>query len=161
MARKSKPRRKATAPPTPTPEPTRRDVLLKAAQYATGAAVVGVGGVLTVRSVKAHAHEHDLTRMGQGKPTVVQVHDPTCPTCTALQRQTRAALSSFGECDMLYLVADIKTDEGAMFASRYGVPHVTLLLFDADGNLQDTLTGMRYEEELQQAFAVFAGVTES
>jgi thioredoxin-like negative regulator of GroEL len=136
-------------------------VLLKAAQYATGAAVGGVGGVLTVRSVKAHAHEHDLTRMGQGKPTVVQVHDPTCPTCTALQRQTRAALSSFGECDMLYLVADIKTDEGAMFASRYGVPHVTLLLFDADGELQETLTGMRYEDELKVTLNRFAQSTKS
>jgi hypothetical protein len=35
---------------------------------------------------------------------------------------------------------------------------VTLLLFDGEGTLQNTLTGMRYEAELQQVFTDFAGV---
>jgi len=153
MASKNKRKAAQRKAPDKPAEPNRRDTLIKWAQYATGVAALGVGGVLTVRSVEAHSLERDLTRMGQGKPTVVQVHDPRCPTCNALQRQARSALEQFGECDMLYLVADITTDEGAAFAARYGVPHITLLLFDGKGELDTTLQGMRYSEELSQTFA--------
>lgn len=132
---------------------SRRDVLKLARNLGLGAAVVGAGGFFMMRSVRAMAAEHDLTRVGQGKPVVVQVHDPQCSTCTALQRETRKAMKQFGECDMLYLVADISQDHGATFANRYGVPHVTLLLFDADGELRQTLQGMRYRDELQTVLA--------
>ena len=106
-----------------------------------------------MRSVRAMQAEHDLSRVGQGKPVVVQVHDPQCPTCTALQRETRKAMKQFGECDLVYLVADISQQDGAGFANRYGVPHVTLLLFDGKGELRQTLQGMRYQDELKQVLA--------
>ena len=132
---------------------SRRDVLRLARNSAIAAAVVGGGGFFMMRSVRAMQAEHDLTRVGQGKPVVVQVHDPQCPTCRALQRETRKAMKQFGECDLVYLVADIRQQEGAGFAYRYGVPHVTLLLFDGDGELRQTLQGMRYQEELSQVLA--------
>lgn len=100
-----------------------------------------------------YAAEHDLSRIGQGKPVVVQVHDPTCTICTALQGETRAALREFGECDMLYLIADIKQDAGFDFQAKHNVPHVTLVLFDGAGEVQQVLTGMRDSEELKTIFA--------
>ncbi len=153
MARKTRKRKSSTATENAAAGPNRRDVLRLARNGAIGALVVGGAGVWTVRSVQAMVAERDLTRVGQGKPTIVQVHDPQCPTCTALQRQTRKALRQFGECDMVYLVADITQAEGGAFARRYGVPHVTLLLFDGQGRLQNTLHGMQSRAALEPVFA--------
>ncbi len=129
---------------------SRRNVLRLARNGAIAVTVVGGGGFLMMRSVRAMQAEHDLSRVGQGKPVVVQVHDPQCSTCTALQRETRKAMKQFGECDLVYLVADISQQDGAGFANRYGVPHVTLLLFDGKGELRQTLQGMRYQDELKR-----------
>lgn len=131
------------------PEVKRRDMLKLLRNGAIGAVAVGVGGYFTLRSVRALAHEYDLSRVGQGKPSVVQVHNPQCPTCNALQRETRQAMEQFGECDLVYLVADITTPDGGAFANFHRVPHVTLLLFDGEGQLQQTLQGMRDREELE------------
>jgi len=121
-----------------------------------GAAALGGAGLFGVRSVQATMAEHDLSKVGGGIPTIVQIHDPQCPTCTALQKQTRKALKRFGDDELLYLVANIRTAEGARFASRYGVPHVTLLLFDSRGELRGRLQGMRQANELGDAFARLA-----
>ncbi|WP_171209933.1 MULTISPECIES: thioredoxin family protein [unclassified Ruegeria] len=128
---------------------SRRDVLRLARNGAIAAAVVGVGSFFMMRSVRAMQAEQDLSRVGQGTPVVVQVHDPQCPTCNALQREARKAMKQFAEDEMLYLVADISQQDGAGFANRYGVPHVTLLLFDGEGTLRETLHGMRDQEELE------------
>ncbi len=120
---------------------------------ALGAGVVAAGGFWSVSSFRTYAAEHDLGQVGQGNPTVVQIHDPQCPTCTALQKQTRAALRDFDDCGLTYLIADIKTPEGAAFARKYNVPHVTLLLFDGEGELHATIQGMHQSAQLAQAFA--------
>lgn len=132
--------------------PDRRAFMNKV--YWGGAALAVAGGAtfFGARSVTAKMAEFDLSRVGQGLPSVVQVHDPTCPTCTALQRQTRKALRGVDSDALIYLVADIKTEEGQAFAGRFGVPHVTLLLFDGQGNHVDTLEGMRQADELQPVF---------
>ncbi|WP_300032259.1 twin-arginine translocation signal domain-containing protein [uncultured Roseobacter sp.] len=143
----------------PSPGPSRRDVLKLARMGAVGAVVAGGGGWFALGSFRAWAAEHDLSRIGQGKPTVVQVHDPQCPTCTALQKQTRQALRNFGECDLLYLVADIKTQEGQRFAVQHGVPHVTLVIFDKAGNRQEILSGMRSSEDLVPVFRRYQAVS--
>jgi len=132
--------------------PDRRRFLNKMAWIGGGIVVLGGATLFGARSVRAKVAERDLTRLGQGVPTVVQVHDPQCPTCNALQSQTRKALKGFGQDKLQYLVADIKTREGQSFAGRFGVPHVTLLLFDGEGNLVETLQGMRQASELRPSF---------
>ncbi|MEP3917745.1 thioredoxin family protein [Ascidiaceihabitans sp.] len=144
--------RQKTSQPSGAAQPSRRNVLKLLRNGAIGGVVLAGGGYIARGSFQAHAAEHDLSRLGQGKPVVVQIHDPQCPTCTSLQRETRKALKEFGECDIVYLVADIMTEKGAAFAAKYGVPHVTLLLFDGAGDLQQTLQGMRQRDELQQVF---------
>ncbi|MEL6451957.1 MAG: hypothetical protein AAFQ19_11900 [Pseudomonadota bacterium] len=120
---------------------------------ATAVALVAGGGVWAVSSFRSYAAEHDLTRVGDGSIAVVQVHDPQCPTCTALQKQARRALRDFDDCGLTYLVADITTPEGAAFARRYNVPHVTLLLFDGAGQLHRRVQGLQQAAQLADVFA--------
>lgn len=142
---------KTTGSKVPTKGLSRRDLLARAGYGAVGALVFAGAGLWGVRHVQAITAEHDLDRLGQGTPSIVQVHDPQCPVCNALQTQTRKALGRV-DADILYLVANIRTQEGSAFAARYGEPHVTLLLFDADGTLRDTLRGPHEAEQLEPAF---------
>lgn len=139
--------------PTPSPEQSRRDVLKLGRNGAIAAVVVAGGGYWGLGSFRAYAAEHDLSRVGEGSVTIVQIHDPQCPTCTALQKQTRAALRDFDDCGLTYLVADIKTPEGAAFARKYRVPHVTLLLFDGAGALHHQIQGLQQASQLAEVFA--------
>ena len=130
----------------------RRKFLRYAVNGAIGLAVLGGIGVLSVNSVRATIAEQDLTQLGIGRPTVVQIHDPQCSLCTALQREARKALKNFEKGEIDFLVANINTEKGAAFAARYGVPHVTLLLFDASGKLVQTLRGPQDRDFLKGVF---------
>lgn len=157
-SRKSKPRA-SKAKKAAIAEPSRRDVLRLMRTGAIATAAVAGGGYWAFGSFRAYAAEHDLSKVGQGNPAIVQIHDPQCPICTALQRETRRALSDLDDCGLTYLVADIKTEDGAAFARKYGVPHVTLLLFDGAGNLQRTVQGMRQAEDLAEVFSAHKAAT--
>lgn len=155
MARKKNgsKRRKAKANNAQTPvSPEKRRSLVLLRNGAIAAAVLGVGGVVSVRAVRATISEQDLTKLGQGTPTIVQIHDPSCALCTELQRNTRKALKAFDTDQYEYLVANIRTEDGAAFAGGFGVQHVTLLLFDGSGALQSTLEGVRDRAELEAHF---------
>jgi len=141
--------RRAKVEPT---DPKKRNTLTLIRNGSIAACALGGVGATTVFSVRATAAEHDLTRIGQGTPTVVQIHDPTCPLCTELQRKTRRAMRSL-DGDVTYLVADIRTDEGSALAARYGVGHVTLLLFCGAGEHLGTYEGVRPKAELETIFA--------
>ena len=130
----------------------RRRFLKLARNSAIGLSVSAGIGFLFVQNVRSSIHEQDLSRVANGIPTIVQIHDPQCALCRSLQGETRKALKSLEEHELDYVVANIRTDEGSRFARRYGVPHVTLLLFDERGNLTATLRGQRPSEELARAF---------
>lgn len=134
----------------------RRDFLRLARNGAIGLVAVGGIGFFFVQNVRSSIHEHDLSRVGNGTPTVVQIHDPQCSLCRALQSEARDALGQFDDDELNYVVANIRSNEGAEFAARYGVPHVTLLLFDRRGQLKATLRGQRQSEELAIAFRQLA-----
>lgn len=127
----------------------RRRLLGLAAFGALGTGAAAAGGWAGLGLIARHEAEHDLGQIGRGKPAVVQVHDPKCPTCTALQRQTRRAMRQFGECDLLYLVADINLPEGQIFARRHNVGNVTLVLLDGQGEVVQVLAGLRQKAELE------------
>lgn len=135
------------------PKRSRRETLLMLRNMGLGAVVLGGAGYWMVSEVSATRAELDLTRIGQGAPTIVQIHDPQCPSCIALQREARAALESFGDDDVVYLVANIRTPQGRALANRHGVGHVTLLMFDSEGQMRQALTGERDRATLRGAFA--------
>ena len=86
----------------------RRNLLLKLRNYSLAAAVLGGGGYIAVAKVQDAMAEVDLSRIGDGIPTVVQIHDPQCSQCLALQREARAAMSEFGDGEIKYVVANIR-----------------------------------------------------
>ncbi len=131
---------------------SRRDVLRKIRNGGLLALVAGGGGWYLVQDVRATIREHDLTQIGNGIPTVVQVHDPQCPRCLALQRETRDALAAFDDGELQYLIADISRQEGRQLAAAHNVNHVTLLLFDAEGNRRDVLVGENTSAYLEDVF---------
>ena len=95
--------------------------------------------------------EHDLSVIGNGLPTVVQIHDPNCPLCRQLKKNTETALQKYGD-TIQYRIADIGTTKGKVFANRHKVKHVTLLLFDDTGEHQQTITGVREPDGLRHSF---------
>lgn len=144
----------STEPETEVTEaaPSRRAFLKKLRNGGIAALVIGGGGWFGVRDVQATMREHDLSRIGNGMPTVVQIHDPQCPTCVALQREARDAVCEVGEARLQFLVANIRTAEGRELARQHRVGHVTLLLLDASGRRQSVLTGPRNRDQLAGAF---------
>ncbi len=130
----------------------RRNVLGKMRNAALAAAGVGAVGWYVVSEVRAGIQEADLTRIGNGIPTIVQIHDPQCPVCQALQKEARKALAEFQEGELQYLVANIRQDKGRRLATQHGVQHVTLLLFDGKGERQEILAGPNTSADLERAF---------
>lgn len=130
----------------------RRNFMRLARNLAIGAGVLGGTGYALARTVMGTVNEHDLTRVGNGTPTIVQIHDPNCSLCRGLQRETREALEAFEDGELDYVVANIKSQKGLSFANRYGVQHVTLLLFDDKGDLKRVLEGQRRSRELAREF---------
>ncbi|QDG75809.1 thioredoxin family protein [Labrenzia sp. PHM005] len=131
----------------------RRNFLRLTRNIVIGAGVVGGVGYALASNVINTLNEHDLTRVGNGTPTIVQVHDPNCSLCLALQKETRSALKQFQDGRLDYVIANIKSASGRAFANRYGVQHVTLLLFNADGELKNILQGQRGSHQLRAEFS--------
>ncbi len=143
VARKTAPKKKLS----------RRDFMSNVGYGALGVAIVGGGSWFFVEEVRATMRESDLTQIGNGIPAVVQIHDPQCSQCAALQRESREALCEMaGSGQLQFLVADIRTTKGRQFASSHDVGHVTLLLFDADGRRRGVLSGPNTSETLAGVF---------
>lgn len=153
--RKSVSAKKKTAPAgqMQTAQPSRRQMLLYLRNGAIGVAALSVGGWGAAHAYQTHTERHDLSVIGNGIATVVQIHDPQCPTCRALQKETLRAARSFDDDVLQVRVANIRTAEGRAMADRYGVPHVTLLLFDGAGEMQDILSGPNNRQFLRAQFS--------
>ncbi len=146
-SKKRKPRRRvAPAKPTRRQRMQRewRNLRQAALALVLTMSVVGVG-----LAAFKHSYDisHDLSVIGQGIPTVVQIHDPGCRLCNQLRANTSDAVDRLGD-RILYRIADITTPEGKRLQRKHRVNHVTLLLFDGDGELRRVLEGVRDEDEL-------------
>lgn len=94
--------------------------------------------------------EHDLSVVGNGTPTVVQIHDPGCQLCNQLKTNLGQVKGEFTD-DIQFKTANIKTNKGRSFADRYRVPHVTLLFFDGRGNRVNMIQGVTPAEDIREA----------
>ena len=153
MARKKTKRvKKPSAEQVQKPAPTRRDVMGKLAWFGIGGiAILGVGGAFAM-DFRNKMAEADLARIGAGIPAIVQIHDPNCALCRDLQRETRAALKRFSDDELVYLVANIQTIDGADFQAQMGLPNVSLVLFNAAGDRIAHVQGVTPRAELEQTF---------
>lgn len=150
MTKSKKRTRQKTSTPVPKPL-TRRGILQRGAMYGAGAVVLAAGGTAFAFDFRKTMAESDLTKIGQGTPTIVQIHDPSCQLCQALQRETRTALADCNE-GCTYLVANITTAAGAAFQRSMGQPHVTLALLDRDGTPLHFINGVTPAETLKAQF---------
>jgi len=148
-------KRQPVAPTAPAAQPEamdRRSFLNKARNIALYTAVGGGVGWYLVSEVDAAICEGDLTRIGNGVPTVVQIHDPQCPQCVALQREAREAASGFDDEELQFVVANIRSEKGRRLANEHRVGHVTLLLFDGEGKRRRTIVGPNGSDYLERQF---------
>lgn len=123
----------------------RKFIGLSAAAAAIGTTAFGLN------ALEVNKRElHDLTVIGNGKPTVVQIHDPSCPICRRLKKIMSNAVG--GDDRVQYRLADITTAEGKSLQEKHSVPHVTVLYFDGKGKHVHTTQG------IQEADAVKAVV---
>ncbi|MEM1374305.1 MAG: thioredoxin family protein [Pseudomonadota bacterium] len=152
MARKTTKRKKSAEPrPQAKAATSRRSLFLYG-----GAALVLAGGAGTAFGVDfmAKLDEQDLSVIGNGTPAVVQIHDPTCPECTLLQRSARKALKSFDTDALNYRVAYLNTEDGSRFSGNQGLSRVTLALFDGDGQRVHTIQGVREADFVRDSIAL-------
>lgn len=151
---------KTTKRSAPAAKPqSRREFLVSLRNWAIIGGIVGIGGWYTASQVRAGIREQDLSRIGTGVPTIVQIHDPGCPQCRALQIETREALERFDPGAVNYVVANIRGTEGRTFADSHGVGHVTLVLFDEVGRRVGVIQGTRSSAALTEAFQRYLGLS--
>ena len=145
MSNKSKKTKKSSA------ARSRRRFLKHIRRVATSVALVTIVGVGLTAYKRHYDVTHDLSVIGNGVPTVIQVHDTGCQLCQKLRDNVNAVKGEFSD-RIQFRIADIHTAEGRALASRYDVSHVTLLLFDGQGELVKTLHGVREPESLRPSF---------
>ena len=112
----------------------------------------GVGGLGLAAFKKNYNISHDLSVIGQGIPSVVQIHDPQCKLCIQLRSNAKVAMARIADENLLFRVTDITTPEGRRLQRLHRVPNVTLLLFDRDGKLNRSLNGVKSDDVLHKAF---------
>ncbi|GAB6091146.1 thioredoxin family protein [Spirochaeta dissipatitropha] len=115
--------------------------------------MISAASAIALASNRNSRRHYDLTRVGQGIPAVVQVHDTTCPVCTELRSNISRIENDFDDSDLLVLIADVDKEEGLNFAARFTQHRrVTLLYFDPVGNLVDVQSGLQQPDELRSRF---------
>lgn len=109
---------------------------------------VGIGLVLFsitttafVISDKNSKIEHNLSVLGNGTATVVQIYDPKCQPCKRLKRIVNNVNGEFKD-RVQFRAANIATEKGKQFARRYNASYVTLLFFNRKGKHINTLRGV-------------------
>jgi len=159
MARKTQKRKKSRSPAQPPAGPprqrgmSRRDALRTGALFGVGALLIAGGGTAFALDFRRRLVEQDLSVIGNGVPTIVQIHDPSCVQCAALQTATKRALRSFEASAVNYRVANITTEAGGQFQGEQGLPRVTLALFNGSGERVHVVSGVENATDLEDVFA--------
>jgi len=123
-------------------------------------AIIGVAVFIGLGSIGVNAYKkswetsHDLSVIGNGTPTIVQIHDPNCPKCKKLMSNTKSALSKFDD-KLVFRIADISTSAGRKLQRIHNANTVSLLMFDRSGKMRRTSSGVKSSEELELAFEDF------
>lgn len=111
--------------------------------------------MVSFAAIASYKHHYDtmtdLSVIGDGVPVVVQVHDPSCPSCRKLKSNAESALARV-KGKIHYRIADLHTGEGRSMANKYHARKVTLLTFDGDGEFLNRHVGIRSVDSLESVF---------
>ena len=99
--------------------------------------------------------KYDLSVIGNGTPTVVQIHDHNCQLCRQLKSNLDDVKTDFTE-EVQFKTANILAKKGANFAQKHNVAHVTLLFFNGQGKRVNTLQGVSSKDEIRTALEQLA-----
>ena len=94
--------------------------------------------------------QQDLSVIGNGKATVVQIHNPSCRLCRQLKGNLDAVKGDFVN-HVQFKTTMIVKQEGRAFADHHGVEHITLLFFDKQGKRVNTIEGVSSKTEIKNA----------
>jgi len=94
--------------------------------------------------------KYDLSVIGNGTPTVVQIHDHNCQLCRQLKSNLDDVKTDFTE-EIQFKTANILAKKGASFAQKHDVAHVTLLFFNGQGKRVNTLQGVSSKDDIRTA----------
>lgn len=120
----------------------RKFILIPAAVAAIGVAAVGINAYETNQR-----ELHDLSVIGNGTPTVVQIHDQTCQICMRLKKITKTITNDDDR--VQYRIADISSKKGRAFQQQYNQTKTTLLYFDSKGKHVHTTNGLQDADNIQ------------
>jgi hypothetical protein len=98
---------------------SRRSLLRTVRNGGLAVLALSAGGWLLVDYVRSHAELNDLTVIGNGIPTVVQIHDPQCPTCRRLLSEMLSAARHFADDEQL-----VRADKHTVGPGEPGTRHV-------------------------------------
>ena len=118
-------------------------------------AVVGVIFLSFYSYSQKLKNEHDLSVVGNGVPTVVQIHDPNCQLCNQLKANLKQVKSDY-KGEIQFKSANINTQKGRVFANKHRVARVTLLFFDSRGNQVNVIQGVTPTEDIRLALNALA-----
>lgn len=111
--------------------------------------VAAIGGVAWFYQAQ-HAELRDISVIGNGTPTVVQLYDQNCVTCRQLDKNARAAVRGYE--DLQFRVLNLNVPSGQAFAQRYNAGQTTLLYFDRHGRHVTTISGVQTTAALRESF---------
>lgn len=133
---------KKAAEAKPSTLSRRKFIIIPAAVVAIGIAAFGIHAF-----EKKQRELHDLSVIGNGTPTVVQIHDQSCQICMRLKKITKTITSDDDR--VQYRIADIGSEKGRTFQQQYNESKTTLLFFDAKGKHVHTTRGLQDAENVQ------------
>lgn len=106
------------------------------------AVVLPLGAFGLWRYEQSAQQRRDLSVIGNGTPTVVQVFDPRCAECRQLRDRLSGAIDAHPG-PIQYRLADRSTTAGGLFASRHQADHLTVFFFGSDGDVRRRESGMQ------------------
>jgi len=94
--------------------------------------------------------EYDLSVVGNGTATVVQVQDPDCALCRRLKNNLDSVKGDF-KSNVQFKTANLVQESGQRFSLRHNVQHVTLVFFNSRGQRVNTLEGVTPAADIRLA----------
>ncbi len=139
---------------TAASKPIRWRKLIERAVFAL--AILGIISFSVAAYMDKVADDRDLSVIGNGIATVVQIHDPSCQLCRQLKSNLDSVKGDFKD-KIQFKIANIQSKEGREFAAKHRVQHVTLLFFDQRGRRVDTIQGVTPAKDIEAELAQLAG----
>jgi hypothetical protein len=99
-------------------------------------------------------YDTDVSKVGQGRPAAVLVHDHGLVQSMELMSALDAVRGEF-ESSTLFIVADTYHPRGQAFVEAHRLPPVALVMFDGDGDLLGRHTGNTDAESIRRFLAEF------